>query len=159
MATPQREYNKQRERRFQTLPPDPVCRVCGEADLTKLVKDRKKPLGVIGYCKSCARTYNKKRSEKHWHVVHSIRAKGCIICGETDRETLDFHHTGDKEFHPTQYISTSTEKFFKELSKCVCVCANDHRRLHAGTRTLDLVRLWSLSDLYGLLEEYQNGDT
>lgn len=71
--------------------------------------------------------------------VESVRATGCVICGETDREVLDFHHVDPSQKRFTlsgSYANNGMEKVRAEVEKCVVLCANDHRRVHAGTREL-----------------------
>jgi predicted HNH restriction endonuclease len=60
----------------------------------------------------------------------------CQQCGY-DRclNALDFHHRdpAQKDFAISQYgHSRSWERVRKELDKCVIVCANCHREIHAG---------------------------
>ena len=67
----------------------------------------------------------------------AVEYKGgkCSNCGYSKcLEALDFHHTepSEKEFT----ISSSSKKSWQvikvELDKCVCLCANCHREVHAG---------------------------
>lgn len=53
-------------------------------------------------------------------------------CGESDISCLDFHHIEGKkggDIYPTR--ATNRKRFEKEISKCVVLCANCHRKLHA----------------------------
>lgn len=65
-----------------------------------------------------------------------IEYKGgkCQICGYNKcQEALDFHHIEPSEKDYT--ISGGTKSFEtlkKEVDKCVLVCANCHREIHAG---------------------------
>ncbi|HSW89297.1 MAG TPA: hypothetical protein VLH19_00290 [Patescibacteria group bacterium] len=60
----------------------------------------------------------------------------CEICGESTTACLDFHHR-NKE---TKIISVSMfwqkgwgiERIKTEIDKCIVVCANCHRKIHAG---------------------------
>jgi predicted HNH restriction endonuclease len=57
----------------------------------------------------------------------------CRICGyNTCPAALDFHHIEDmeKEFNISSTMSWA--KIEPELAKCVLVCANCHREIHAG---------------------------
>lgn len=50
---------------------------------------------------------------------------------------LEFHHIinpKDKEFSPANAYSWGwgIERIKKEISKCIVLCANCHRKLHAG---------------------------
>lgn len=76
--------------------------------------------------------------------VNSIRATGCVICGEMDREVLDFHHVNPEEKRFTlsgSFANHGMEKVIAEVQKCVVLCANDHRRVHAGTREIPKEKL------------------
>jgi hypothetical protein len=60
----------------------------------------------------------------------------CIVCGEAEKACIDLHHLDPS----TKYKSVaelvgsyySLEKIKKEIDKCVCLCANCHRKVHAG---------------------------
>lgn len=57
----------------------------------------------------------------------------CIICGETAKCCLEFHHLKDKQYNISQAIKyLPTNLFIKELKKCICLCSNCHKKLHAG---------------------------
>lgn len=72
----------------------------------------------------------------------SIEYKGgkCIICGYNKcDQVLEFHHFNQevKDFGISQRGYTrSWEKVKKELDKCILVCANCHREVHAGITQL-----------------------
>ena len=57
----------------------------------------------------------------------------CSRCGETDSACLDFHHSdpSQKEVGVIRQITKSISSVLRELRKCVVVCANCHRRIHA----------------------------
>jgi len=60
----------------------------------------------------------------------------CIFCAyDRCSAALDFHHKDEstKEFGLSQDgLTRSWERTKKELDKCVLVCANCHREIHAG---------------------------
>jgi hypothetical protein len=65
------------------------------------------------------------------------RTLPCAGCGNVFSdciEILDFHHMHDKEFVIAKMASEqhSFDELKRELTKCVLLCANCHRRLHAG---------------------------
>lgn len=68
-------------------------------------------------------------------LLREFRNAGCLYCGEAHHECLDAHHV-----NPTTkswdvavlLVHGDVEQFKEELAKCVCLCANCHRRLHAG---------------------------
>jgi 5-methylcytosine-specific restriction endonuclease McrA len=64
----------------------------------------------------------------------------CMICGyKRCSAALDFHHIDSrtKEFGlSVKGLTRSWEKMRKELDKCVLICANCHREVHAGITQL-----------------------
>ena len=61
--------------------------------------------------------------------------QGCCRCPENDPVCLDFHHTGDnKEIDVSVAIAKawSQKRIQKEMDKCIIICANCHRKLHAS---------------------------
>lgn len=73
---------------------------------------------------------------------HAVEYKGgkCILCGYNKCiDALEFHHSnsGNKDFGLSQKgITRSWQKVRAELDKCVLICANCHREIHAGLRSL-----------------------
>lgn len=73
-------------------------------------------------------------------ALTTFRAAGCSVCGEHAACCMDAHHRdpSTKEFT----LGTACRnrvgiaRFKAELAKCVCVCANCHRKLHAGLISL-----------------------
>ena len=62
---------------------------------------------------------------------------GCGLCEPVD--ALEFHHLDPKtkEFGiSTEGIPRRWDKIAAELKKCVLLCANCHREVHAGVRRL-----------------------
>lgn len=60
----------------------------------------------------------------------------CCLCGfNAYQEALEFHHVNpeEKEFGITTDTATrALEKQLQELKKCILVCSNCHRGIHAG---------------------------
>lgn len=73
-----------------------------------------------------------------------VELKGgrCQICGYSRCLTaLDFHHVDEKTkvFELSQRdLTKSWKKIFDEAKKCLLVCANCHREIHAGLVALDM---------------------
>lgn len=63
---------------------------------------------------------------------------GCVRCGERNAVCLDYHHTDptQKLFHLGNIRGRSLKEIDEEISKCVVICANCHRKLNAGLFTL-----------------------
>lgn len=87
---------------------------------------------------------NNKGKQKHWN--RSWRAAtldwfrgykqtlACTRCGEDEAACLDFHHIKDKDNDVAKMAKdgASKEAILKEVTKCIVLCANCHRKLHAG---------------------------
>ena len=75
--------------------------------------------------------------------LKAIAEKGgkCQICGYSKcSEALEFHHLdeGNKDFGISKKGYTrSWERVKSEIDKCVLVCANCHRELHAKIAALN----------------------
>lgn len=98
-------------------------------------------------CKKCKAEYKKKylsikenrekanRTEacRIKNFIKSIKTP-CIICGESEPVCIDFHHIDPttKEFDVTLKRTKAKSKILAEVAKCVCLCSNCHRKLHAG---------------------------
>ena len=84
-----------------------------------------------------AKYHDKAYKERNKKTIAEFKSSGCCICGEKDVLVLDCHHIRDKDIDiAIAARSFGPNRLKKELDKCVVVCANDHRRLHAGTITL-----------------------
>ena len=72
----------------------------------------------------------------------AIEYKGgkCIFCGYNKcNDALDFHHLNSKEKEfglSVRGLTRSWKKIKEELNKCILVCANCHRELHAKNSQL-----------------------
>lgn len=86
--------------------------------------------------------YKKRDNEKHSEyyqrkrdILNSYKTGGCIICGEKEPVCLDFHHKNPatksfdvgKNFHLKPFPIIE-----EEIKKCTVLCANCHRKVHAG---------------------------
>jgi hypothetical protein len=129
-----------------------TCVTCREEkDVSDFRKDRTRSDGYQSYCKLCARarhksayvnTYRDKirsrddaiRQANIAHITEYKQNHLCVKCGETEPICLDFHHIDDntKEFALSSGKQRSWEKISDELRKCVVLCSNCHRKLHAG---------------------------
>lgn len=79
-----------------------------------------------------------KRQKEQTEWLYSLKNQ-CFICGETEPVCLDFHHIdpNNKDFTIGKNRSKSKENLIKEIEKCVCVCSNCHRKIHAGIINLE----------------------
>lgn len=139
-----------------------LCPKCGEyKDLWRFHKDKHKSGGVASWCKSCDREKHRlrmadpaqreksrnrvKKTQKLIREIVSLeKSSGCSLCGYNKTPTaIEFHYINqqDKENTISQIKTFAT--LSAEIDKCIMVCANCHRELHAGL----LPRVWHEVDL------------
>lgn len=104
---------------------------------------------------------NKSDRVKKWRetvkerMIDSFGGK-CFICGYSKcSKALEFHHINpdEKEFNFGEIMARpkSWDKIVVELRKCVCLCSNCHREVHAGILILpkDIIQFdESFADFY-----------
>jgi len=78
-----------------------------------------------------------KREFNRQYVYNFKLNKQCSCCGNHyPPEVLDFHHKDPDEKENTVAVGSnrcwSTSKLQEEMDKCVLLCANCHRLVHAG---------------------------
>ncbi len=82
----------------------------------------------------------KKRRKKLREQARIYKGGKCIICGYNKYlGALDFNHLdpAKKKFGISmQGLTKSWKEIMKELDKCVLICANCHREVHAGITQL-----------------------
>lgn len=124
-----------------------LCPCCGSS------KDEseynKKRAGLQPYCKLCQRNRARKQYlENKEQQLKTIRKGkkarqatsreyilelfkgGCVDCGITDPEVLEWDHLRDKEQLISKLLAEGPSKarLDKELAKCDLVCANCHKK-------------------------------
>jgi len=126
-----------------------VCYKCKlELPVTAFSKHLKKKDGLQTACKTCKKLMDKvlyqqnpKRQQqrntlnkkKYKEQIDLIKANsGCKYCDEKEPCCLDFHHIGHKTSQISKMRQNGLTKTLEEIKKCVVVCANCHRKLHAG---------------------------
>ena len=84
--------------------------------------------------KAALKRANKNYTQIKREILSAAKANGCIYCGETELVCLDFHHHDpkQKEFRLAEYHRKGIKRILNEIAKCDVVCANCHRKLHAG---------------------------
>jgi hypothetical protein len=108
---------------------------------------------VFSYCKNCYVALNADAYDARAEIVEVRRqaiwaylAPYCAHCGfNAHSSAMDMHHAeGDKESPVSDLITRVTlaptahnvGQLLREASKCIPLCANCHRMLHAGVLTL-----------------------
>lgn len=84
-----------------------------------------------------------KRRKKLREVAIQYKGGKCVFCGYGKCiDALEFHHLDPKEKDfgiSKNGMTRSWEKTKKEVDKCILICANCHRELHAGKLQLPSV--------------------
>lgn len=91
------------------------------------------------YLADTAEWNRKSREQKQrkydWINDYKV-SKTCLVCSEVDYACLEFHHLDGEEKEATisQMVANkvSDEKILLEIDKCIVICSNHHRQLHAG---------------------------
>lgn len=86
-------------------------------------------------CSQCSVEAVTERRRKVIRETIEYKGGKCQCCGyDKCVEALDFHHIDPttKEFGISDGSTRSLEKTKAEADKCILLCANCHRELHAG---------------------------
>lgn len=102
---------------------------CGESN-PKLFTGKMKSM-----CKKChVKDIGRRMIEAREKAIDYKGGK-CEHCGyDKYRGALEFHHTDPNQKDPQGLRKMNLEKLFKEVDKCVLLCANCHREEHAKLR-------------------------
>lgn len=124
---PLSEYNKNKCRKDGL---QGWCKKCASGNAKKWYVDNKHRLTV----KERLTGYNKSKKHQFKRAVDRTKSQSsCCFCGEAEACCLDFHHTGDKDKDVSYFTAVkSVARLCDEISKCICVCSNCHRKIHAG---------------------------
>ena len=92
-------------------------------------------------CKKWSVEAVQRRREKLKLLAVEYKGGECEVCGyKKCVNALEFHHIdpNEKEFGVGENGYTrSSEAIKKELDKCILVCSNCHREIHAGLIDVD----------------------
>lgn len=135
-----------------------ICPKCKkEFNLDSFSVNKAKKDGLQSYCKVCHKLEQKKyynNKKEYYKTKAKIRTKKikeefknykkllkCYICSESESCCLDFHHK-DKNFKENEISRLvaigATKSLNEELKKCIVLCANCHRKVHANLIILDI---------------------
>lgn len=79
------------------------------------------------YAQMKSRMDAKRKEIAEWKQV-----RGCTVCGETEPWVLDMHHIDPAGKETNLAQSATLKTFLKEVEKCILLCSNCHRKVHAG---------------------------
>lgn len=133
------------------------CKKCDQnLPIQEFSRNVKNKDGLNHWCKECYKIYFKQyykdNTEKHRIIAYKVnekkkrylmqlvsdvkKDKGCQNCKENDPDCLDFHHIDpkEKEFTISEQVrkKVNPDKLLAEINKCIVLCANCHRKFHAG---------------------------
>lgn len=127
------------------------CTVCNEIKPLTEFRFRHKQKRILQtQCKTCCKQQGKDHYEANKsaqiakQVVRNIRNKNkyyefksilyCVSCSESASYCLEFHHldSSTKEYNVGNMGRLPWNTVKKELSKCICLCSNCHRKVHYG---------------------------
>ncbi|MEK7497409.1 MAG: hypothetical protein AAB656_00635 [Patescibacteria group bacterium] len=81
------------------------------------------------------RIFKRRRDLAIWLADYKSRLQ-CKSCGEKTAVCLDFHHidisSKDRSLSLSIKWGWGKDRIMKEIGKCVVLCSNCHRKLHAG---------------------------
>lgn len=79
-------------------------------------------------------------------IYRNAKSSGCRNCDEDFSSALTFHHLPEyeKSFNISKYraVTPTKDELRDEINKCVVLCANCHRKVHANEHplTVDKIR-------------------
>lgn len=81
--------------------------------------------------------YQRERKNERKDAVWGFASEyGCVLCDEDHRVCLQFHHidpgTKEKEVGSLANEGYAWDTIVEEIVKCTILCANCHRKVHAG---------------------------
>jgi hypothetical protein len=136
----------------QDTAPTKQCKACGGTfSLLMFYKQHGMRDGRRSYCKKCDGTRYKNWVAENPRNQNGVNGKQkigdfsryirgqvpCALCGESDAVCLDFHHVDPREKTKSVGKCSTMQAFVEEVVKCVVICANCHRRVHARMTVID----------------------
>jgi hypothetical protein len=86
---------------------------------------------------------NQRYNQESRELIAQFKSNGCSLCPEKEECCLSAHHLDptQKEFNiaSRQNSGHSRTRMAAELSKCLCLCENCHRKVHAGILALPAI--------------------
>ncbi len=111
-----------------------ACKVCGESDKSRMMLRGQSRLSST-ICKACHSTNTAQRAKRLRVKALAYKGSKCERCGyDKCSAALEFHHldpaTKDPSFNQLRFWGWDRQQL--ELDKCILVCSNCHREIHAG---------------------------
>lgn len=89
----------------------------------------------------CPRCSHKYRGEQYKLILIEEYGSKCVFCGYNKcRTALEFHHINpENKLFNIDCEKKGINKLKEEAKKCLLVCANCHREIHAGVLSLKTI--------------------
>jgi len=112
----------------------PKCSKCGVNGKEHFYERASGSGSFYSYCKKCYNQQSTFRQIENKKFAVEYKGGKCQQCGYNKcLSSLEFHHLNPHEKDSSiRFTSCSREKLLEEISKCILVCANCHREIHAG---------------------------
>lgn len=111
------------------------CPRCKEIKPTDEFYQRRGKQGGSVYCKTCSSDQSIERQRELKQKAINYKGGACQKCGYNRcNAALEFHHINpnEKDFSISNLKSYAfNDKIKMELDKCIMLCANCHREVHA----------------------------
>lgn len=110
------------------------CSACKEEkDFSQFHKHPQTSSGLGSQCKACDAAGRRAKARQKKEKLVQAMGGCCQKCGyDKCLQAFDFHHTSDyKEIEVSQLMKRSFKVAMQEAEKCILLCANCHRELHA----------------------------
>ena len=126
--------------RPKTKKKNTVCNLVRQGYCLNIIKKEIKKCDVI--CSNCHRTQHytgKYMRNQKGLLVYQIKSNSkCLYCNNSKLECLDFHHTEDNKENGIGAMvrdkNITMEQLETEINKCIILCSNCHRTLHANDK-------------------------
>jgi transposase len=136
----------------QELPDRKICFTCKkEKNNSEFYKRTANQLQTN--CKECKKKLQNEKYRIFKKEMVDYKGGECQCCGYNNCfHALDFHHINPKTKSFAIANTTKrkiTQEVAEELDKCILVCSNCHREIHAGYIDLDKQNISNLQKLCG----------
>lgn len=119
----------------------PLCKECGETNVDFFFSTN------FSMCKKCLPKQALQSRHKAKKQIIDYKGSKCQVCGYNKSIfALDLHHINPQEKDVDMFKFLRRTKCFnlerikEELDKCILLCANCHREIHAGDLVLNLTK-------------------
>jgi hypothetical protein len=119
-----------------------TCKMCGvsksndQFNTYKSKKNLKKAGKLYSYCRTCTNKYVNDRLNVLKQSYVKEAGGECSLCGYNScMGALEFHHK-DPSLKDIQISKVTSEKALSEIKKCILLCSNCHREVHAGLKMI-----------------------